>query len=105
MPMCILGMAAEFKGDGIAVNALWPRATIATAALQIIPGAQSEAGRKPEIMADAAHRVLTTDSRARTGRFLIDEDVLREAGVTDFTGYAVHPGEALRVDLFLDERP
>jgi citronellol/citronellal dehydrogenase len=105
MSMCVLGMAEEFKGDGIAVNALWPRTTIATAALQIIPGAQPESGRKPEIMADAAHRVLTTDSRARTGRFLIDEDVLREAGITDFTGYAVNPGEALRVDLFLDERP
>jgi citronellol/citronellal dehydrogenase len=105
MSMCVLGMAEEFKPDGIAVNALWPRTTIATAALQIIPGAQPESGRKPEIMADAAHRVLTIDSRARTGRFLIDEDVLREAGVTDFTGYAVNPGETLRVDLFLDERP
>jgi citronellol/citronellal dehydrogenase len=72
--------------------------------LQIIPGAQPEAGRTPEIMADAAHRVLTTDSRARTGRFLIDEDVLREAGITDFTRYAVNPGAALRIDLFLDER-
>ena len=104
MSMCVLGMAEEFKPDGIAVNALWPRTTIATAALQIIPGAQPEAGRTPEIMADAAHRVLTTDSRALTGRFLIDEDVLREAGITDFTRYAVNPGEALRVDLFLDER-
>jgi citronellol/citronellal dehydrogenase len=105
MSMCVLGMAEEFRQDGIAVNALWPRTTIATAALQIIPGAQLEAGRKPEIMADAAHRVLTTDSRALTGRFLIDEDVLREAGITDFTRYAVNPGETLRIDLFLDERP
>jgi citronellol/citronellal dehydrogenase len=104
MSMCVLGMAEEFKQDGIAVNALWPRTTIATAALQIIPGAQPESGRKPEIMADAAHRVLTTDSRSLTGRFLIDEDVLREAGITDFTRYAVNPGEALRIDLFLDER-
>jgi citronellol/citronellal dehydrogenase len=104
MSMCVLGMAEEFRPDGIAVNALWPRTTIATAALQIIPGAQPEAGRTPEIMADAAHRVLTTDSRARTGRFLIDEDVLREAGVADFSRYAVNPGAAPRVDLFLDER-
>jgi citronellol/citronellal dehydrogenase len=104
MSMCVLGMAEEFRGDGIAVNALWPRTTIATAALQIIPGAKPELGRKPEIMADAAHRVLTRDSRSLTGQFLIDEDVLREAGVTDFSSYAVKRGEKLRVDLFLDER-
>ena len=104
MSMCVLGMAEELRPDGIAVNALWPRTTIATAALQIIPGANPEAGRKPEIMADAAHYVLTRDSRGLTGRFLIDEDVLRETGVTDFTGYAVKPGAALRIDLFLDER-
>ena len=105
MSMCVLGMAEELKPDGIAVNALWPRTTIATAALQIIPGANPEAGRKPEIMADAAHYILTRDSRSLTGRFLIDEEVLREAGVTDFAGYAVKPGAALRIDLFLDKRP
>ncbi len=104
MSMCVLGMAEEFKEDGVAVNALCPRTTIATAALQIIPGANPEAGRKPEIMADAAHYVLTRDAASLTGRFLIDEDVLREAGVSDFTRYAVKPGEPLRVDLFLDER-
>jgi citronellol/citronellal dehydrogenase len=104
MSMCVLGMAEEFRADGIAVNALWPRTTIATAALQIIPGAQPEAGRTPEIMADAAHAVLARDSRSLTGRFLIDEDVLREAGVTDFERYAVKRGETLRIDLFLDER-
>src|SRR5579864_3081828 len=71
MSLCVLGMAEEFRADGIAVNALWPRTTIATAALQIIPGAQPESGRKPEIMADAAHRILTTESRKLTGRFLI----------------------------------
>ncbi len=105
MSMCVLGMAEEFRADGVAVNALWPRTTIATAALQIIPGASPELGRKPEIMADAAHRVLTRDARSLTGRFLIDEDVLREAGVSDFSAYAVKPGAALRLDLFLDERP
>ncbi len=104
MSLCVLGMAEEFRADGIAVNALWPRTTIATAALQIIPGAAPERGRKPEIMADAAHRILTTDSRSLTGRFLIDEEVLREAGVSDFGPYAVKPGEPLRLDLFLDER-
>ncbi|HEX6842874.1 MAG TPA: NAD(P)-dependent oxidoreductase [Stellaceae bacterium] len=105
MSMCVLGMAEEFRKDGIAVNALWPRTTIATAALQIIPGARPDAGRTPEIMADAAHLVLTRDSRSRTGRFLLDEEVLREAGVTDFEPYAVKRGEPLRIDLFLDERP
>ncbi|HEX9489372.1 MAG TPA: NAD(P)-dependent oxidoreductase [Stellaceae bacterium] len=104
MSMCVLGMAEEFRNDGIAVNALWPRTTIATAALQIIPGAAPEAGRTPEIMADAAHAVLTRDSRGLTGRFLLDEDVLREAGVSDFDRYAVKRGETLRIDLFLDER-
>jgi citronellol/citronellal dehydrogenase len=104
MSMCVLGMAEEFKPDGIAVNALWPRTTIATAALQIIPGAQPESGRQPEIMADAAHAVLTRDSRSLTGRFLLDEEVLREAGVSDFERYAVKRGEKLRIDLVLDER-
>ncbi len=104
MSLCVLGMAEEFRQDGIAVNALWPRTTIATAALQIIPGAQPESGRKPEIMADAAHVVLTRDSRSLTGRFLLDEDVLREAGVSDFERYAMKRGEKLRIDLFLDER-
>jgi citronellol/citronellal dehydrogenase len=104
MSMCVLGMAEEFRQDGVAVNALWPRTTIATAALQIIPGAKPELGRTPEIMADAAHHILTRDSRSLTGRFLIDEDVLREAGVADFERYAVKAGEKLRIDLFLDER-
>jgi citronellol/citronellal dehydrogenase len=104
MSMCVLGMAEEFREAGVAVNALWPRTTIATAALQIIPGAKPELGRTPEIMADAAHRVLTRDSRSLTGRFLIDEEVLHEAGIRDFERYAVRPGEKLRIDLFLDER-
>ena len=105
MSMCVLGMAEEFRADRIAVNALWPRTTIATAALQIIPGAAPEAGRTPEIMADAAHWVLTRPRGSLTGRFLIDEEVLREGGVSDFSRYAFKPGEKLRIDLFLDERP
>jgi len=102
MSMCVLGMAEEFRGQGIAVNALWPRTIIATAALQIIPGAEPERGRTPEIMADAAREILTRDSRSTTGNFFIDEDVLADAGVTDFTKYAVSPGTPLRRDLFLD---
>jgi citronellol/citronellal dehydrogenase len=104
MSMCVLGMAEEFRADGIAVNALWPRTIIATAALQIIPGANPALGRKPEIMADAAHAVLTQPSSSLSGRFLIDEDVLREAGMSDFSAYAVDPRQKLLPDLFLDER-
>jgi citronellol/citronellal dehydrogenase len=102
MSMCVLGMAEEFRGQGIAVNALWPRTIIATVALQVIPGAEPERGRTPEIMADAAWRILTQDSRTTTGNFFIDEDVLAAAGVSDFSRYAVSPGKPLRRDLFLD---
>jgi citronellol/citronellal dehydrogenase len=102
MSLCVLGMAEEFKASGIAVNALWPRTVIATAALAMLGGAiPAENCRTPEIMADAAHAVLTRDSRCCTGQFYIDEDVLREAGVTDFEKYAVKPGAPLRPDLFL----
>jgi citronellol/citronellal dehydrogenase len=102
MSMCVLGMAEEFRPEGIAVNALWPRTIIATVALQVIPGAEPERGRKPEIMADAAWHILTRDSHSTTGNFFIDEEVLAGAGVTDFSGYAVSPGTKLRRDLFLD---
>jgi citronellol/citronellal dehydrogenase len=102
MSMCVLGMAAEFRKDGVAVNALWPRTTIATAALQVIPGAAPEAGRTTDIMANAAHVVLTSPSRSLTGQFLIDEDVLALAGETDFARYAFKPGTPLRTDIFLD---
>ncbi|MBA3562750.1 MAG: NAD(P)-dependent oxidoreductase [Gammaproteobacteria bacterium] len=102
MSMCVLGMAAEFAGDRIAVNALWPRTVIATAALAMLGAAvRPENCRRPEIVADAAHAILTRDSRELTGQFLIDEDVLREAGVTDFEQYAVAPGQPLLPDLFL----
>jgi citronellol/citronellal dehydrogenase len=102
MSLCVLGLAEEFKESGIAANALWPRTVIATAALAMLGGAiPVENCRTPEIMADAAHAVLTRDSRCCTGQFYIDEDVLREAGVTDFEKYAVKPGEPLRPDLFL----
>ncbi len=106
MSLCVLGMAEEFKADGIAVNALWPRTVIHTAALAMLGGiTPPENCRKPEIVADAAHLILTRDSREQTGRFLIDEDVLREAGVGDFEKYAVVPGKPLHPDLFLGETP
>ncbi|HSK39901.1 MAG TPA: NAD(P)-dependent oxidoreductase [Arenibaculum sp.] len=102
MSMCVLGMSAEFADDGIAVNALWPRTLIATAALAMIPGVKPEMGRRPEIVADAAHAVLVRDSRACTGNFLIDDEVLAEAGVTDLDRYAVTPGARPLPDIFLD---
>ena len=103
MSLCVLGMAEEFKDHGIAVNSLWPRTVIATAALAMLGGAvPTEHCRTPEIMADAAHAILTRDSRSATGNFYIDEDVLREEGVTDFERYAVQPGQPLLPDLFVD---
>jgi citronellol/citronellal dehydrogenase len=88
MSLCVLGMAEEFRADGIAVNALWPRTAIDTEAIRLISGAAARMRtRSPEIMADAAHAILTRPSRELTGRFLIDEDVLREAGVADFARY------------------
>jgi len=103
MSLCVLGMAEEFKADGIAVNALWPRTVILTAALAMLGGlTPPENCRKPEIMADAAHVILTRDSRGHTGNFYIDDEVLRQAGVTDFEKYAVAPGKPLLPDLFLD---
>ncbi|NCO18947.1 MAG: NAD(P)-dependent oxidoreductase [Gammaproteobacteria bacterium] len=104
MSMCVLGMAEEFRSDGIAVNALWPRTVIATAALAMLGGVvQPEQCRKPEIMADAAHHVLTRPARACSGRFLIDDEVLAEAGITDFERYAVVPGTPLATDLFVEK--
>ncbi|MEM7154239.1 MAG: NAD(P)-dependent oxidoreductase [Myxococcota bacterium] len=102
MSMCVLGMAAEFKGK-VAVNALWPRTTIATAAVSMIGGDPMIArSRKPEIMADAAHSVLVRDKNECSGNFFIDEDALREAGVTDLDGYAVDPTKELAPDFFVD---
>jgi citronellol/citronellal dehydrogenase len=102
MSLCVLGMAEEFRSAGVAVNALWPRTIIATAALQMIPGVDAARGRKPEILADAAHWILTQPSRTLTGNFLIDEDVLARAGVTDLSAYAVDAAKPLTKDLFLD---
>ncbi len=102
MSLCVIGMAEEFREDGVAVNALWPKTVIATAALQMNPHVDPKRCRIPAIMGDAAHVILTRDSRAATGQFFIDEDVLREAGVGDFTRYAVEPGQPLHPDYFLD---
>ena len=102
MSMCVLGMAEEFREAGIAVNALWPKTIIATAALQMIPGIDPARGRKPEVMADAAHWILTQPARSCSGNFFIDEDVLRKAGVADLRRYAVDPSKSLAQDLFLD---
>jgi citronellol/citronellal dehydrogenase len=102
MSLCVLGMSPEFAPLGIAVNALWPRTVIATAAIGMIEGVKPEHCRKPEIVADAAHAILTRPARDYTGHFAIDEAILREAGVTDFDGYAVQPGLPLLPDLFLD---
>ena len=102
MSMCVLGLAEEFREAGIAVNALWPRSIIATAALQVIPGAESERGRTPAIVADAAWHILTRDSRTTTGNFFIDDEVLTAAGITDLSHYAVATDKLLRLDLFID---
>ena len=102
MSLIALGLAEELKAQGIAVNTLWPQTIIATSALNVANVGLGEMGRKPEIMADAAWQVLTSDARSLSGRSLIDEAVLREAGVTDFSGYLVKPGVSPIIDLFLD---
>mgnify|MGYP003592806584 CR=1 FL=1 len=103
MSFVTLGLAAEFRDRGVAVNALWPRTVIATDALKMIPGVEVSRCRTPEILADAAHVILTTPSRERTGQFLIDEAVLGAAGMSEFDQYAVDPDQELLPDLFLDE--
>ncbi|MBN9460239.1 MAG: NAD(P)-dependent oxidoreductase [Burkholderiales bacterium] len=105
MSMCVLGHAQEFRPYGIAVNALWPRTAIDTAALQMIPGVDRNLCRTPEILADAAYLILTRDARdpAASGNFHVDDEVLRAAGVVDLDRYAVKPGTtAFLPDFFLD---
>ncbi len=103
MSECTLGHAAEFKPHGIAVNSLWPRTAIATAALQMIPGIDLTLCRKPEILADAAYFILTSDSKATTGNFFIDDTLLAEHGITDLDRYAVTPGNRNFIpDFFID---
>ncbi|HSX63175.1 MAG TPA: NAD(P)-dependent oxidoreductase [Pseudoxanthomonas sp.] len=102
MSFVTLGLAGEFGPQGVAVNALWPRTIIATDALNMIPGVEIPRCRKPEIVADAVHAVLIRPAAGFFGQFLIDEAVLREAGVEDFAQYAVDPSQPLLPDLFLD---
>lgn len=103
MSLCALGMAEELKGEGIAVNTLWPRTVIATSALANFPGGQEAVTRcrKPEIMADAAHALLTRSSRECSGNFFVDEEVLNSVGIKDFDRYAVCPGQNLLPDFFI----
>jgi citronellol/citronellal dehydrogenase len=103
MSMCVLGMAEELKPDGIAVNAIWPRTVIATAAVQNLLGGDAtiNGSRKPEIMADAAYAILTKPSREFTGNFCVDEEILKKEGVTDFSKYQQVPGSDLIPDFFL----
>ena len=102
MSMCVLGMAAEFKEQGVAVNALWPRTTIWTAAMEMLAGDEgAKSSRTPEIMADAAHAIFLRPSRECTGNFFIDDEVLASEGKTDLTEYAVDPTAALLPDFFV----
>jgi citronellol/citronellal dehydrogenase len=103
MSMCVLGMSEEFKRDGIAVNALWPRTAIDTAALQMIPGVDTAACRTPEILADTAYIILNRNSKECTGNFFVDDEVLASEGVTDLEKYSVVPGtKDFLLDFFLD---
>jgi citronellol/citronellal dehydrogenase len=103
MSLCTLGHAAEFRPQGIAVNSLWPRTVIATAALQMIPGLDLGRCRKPEILADAAHLILTSDAATTSGNFFIDDELLARHGITDLDRYSVTPGtKDFIADLFVD---
>ena len=103
MSMCVLGMAEEFRKEGIAVNALWPRTAIDTAALQMIPGVDTAARRTPEILADAAYIILNRESKSCTGNFFVDDELLASEGITDLEKYSVVPGTTdFLLDFFLD---
>ncbi len=103
MSMCVLGMSAEFKRDGIGVNALWPRTAIDTAALAMIPGVDTAACRTPEILADAAYIILNRPAADCSGNFFVDDEVLASEGITDLDKYAVVPGtKDFLLDFFLD---
>lgn len=103
MSMCVLGMSEEFRRDGVAVNALWPRTAIDTAALQMIPGIDTDFCRTPEILADAAYVILNRSSKETTGNFFVDDEVLASEGITDLAKYSVKPGTTeFLLDFFLD---
>jgi citronellol/citronellal dehydrogenase len=102
MSLCVLGMAGELRAEGIAVNSIWPRTVIATSAVQNLLGGDTvmRGARSPEIMADAAYAILTRPSREFTGHFCIDEEVLKQEGVTDLSKYQMVPGSDLIPDFF-----
>ena len=106
MSLCMLGLAEEFRAAGVACNALWPRTTIATAAVEFALGGTEmmRRSRKPEIVAEAAYVILNRPSRECTGQFFIDDNVLFDAGVRDFGAYSVQPGGKLLGDIFIDAR-
>ena len=103
MSMCVLGMAGEFRKQGVAVNALWPQTTIATAAVGNLLGGDAliQRSRKPSVMGDAAYFILKRDSKSCTGNFFIDEEVLQAEGITDLSDYAVNPDMDLQPDFFV----
>jgi len=105
MSLVVLGLAGEFRKQGVAVNALWPRTTIATAAVKNLLGGEAlmRASRKPEILADAAHLIFGKDAKSFTGNFLIDDTFLAENGVTDFDPYRVDPTQPLAIDFFVPD--
>jgi citronellol/citronellal dehydrogenase len=105
MSMCVLGLAEEFKGK-VGVNALWPRSAIATDALKMIPQVDLTKTRKPEILSDCAHWILTQDARICSGNFFIDDELLANAGITDLHRYSEVPGTTrFDADFFIDEVP
>jgi len=102
MSLCVLGLAAEFADRGVAVNGLWPKTVIATAALNVIPGMDPRRARRPEIVADAAWQILVGDAKSCTGNLFTDEEVLAAAGETDFDRYNMDPAQRPFPDLFVD---
>lgn len=103
MSMCMLGMAAELENDGIACNSLWPQTLIYTAAMKMVGNIKPENCRNEQIVADAAHIILTSDAKTNSGNFYIDETVLRDHGVTDFAHYSIDPDQPLIRDLYLED--
>ena len=104
MSMVMFGMAEEFRAEGIAFNALWPKTTIATAAVEFALGGEAlmRRSRRPDIMADAAYTIFLRDAREYTGNFVLDEEVLRDSGQTDFLHYRFDPEQELEIDIFVD---
>jgi citronellol/citronellal dehydrogenase len=104
MSMITMGLAEELRSSGIAANALWPKTTIATAAVQNLLGGDfiMQKSRTPEIVAEAAYHIVRQPSSECTGNFFLDEEVLKKEGITDFSAYAVNPGQELMKDIFLD---